>query len=590
MMRFPRPTLNIDAYLQVIGDLLKDEECHLFIDTNIISQLYKLNDDARQDFYDWISFVRDRFHIPNWVVHEYQKRYTSQHTTDYLSELNNDDIKKRLCNLSDFVKGYISDSLLVGSAYHGNKESLIYDMEDVAKKFSQIQDSISKKLPEHQQRVHQEILNNLQPYVLSTNIYSILESLESYGEIRYSHLVPPGFEDGYKKGNGGNEYGDLVIWHEILDFCKPDVKKAIWITRDAKRDMVYEPKKQTMGGHPVSKGMLSVAHESLVCEFCSKTQSKEFYIINFQTLVQLLANQYPNLALSFQIVTAPILPSDDSSEGDCSTQDLDFSLEGQDQNSEKENELQTLYSDKALADATYSAEMLSQPMRDILEGMRSCNWYMQNDAIKAFRKLKISVFPKTMEVRDMLFVMGRNILQAADGSSIESIKYIRDLKGVMDGWTDEHRISLIDGLLFEVFFNSKGKIRPLDFKASMFKDLCVSINSLSIQDAYKFIYDQLKTKNDGRFVPEVNSDTNYSFKFIFAQADTNDFRTEALLINDVDVSNTFRALIPSIFSDVSNLKTKLSVYYAIPEVRIHIVPFDRDVNVITFICNESTSH
>ena len=64
MMRFPRPTLDIDAYLQVIEDLLKDEECHLFIDTNIISQLYKLNDDARKDFYYWVSFVGERFHIP----------------------------------------------------------------------------------------------------------------------------------------------------------------------------------------------------------------------------------------------------------------------------------------------------------------------------------------------------------------------------------------------------------------------------------------------------------------------------------------------------------------------------------------------
>ena len=50
IMRFPKQELDIDQYLQVIDGLLNDEECHLFIDTNIISQLYKLNDAARMDF------------------------------------------------------------------------------------------------------------------------------------------------------------------------------------------------------------------------------------------------------------------------------------------------------------------------------------------------------------------------------------------------------------------------------------------------------------------------------------------------------------------------------------------------------------
>ena len=48
-MRFPKQELDIDQYMQTIESLLNDKDCHLFIDTNIISQLYKLNDDARID-------------------------------------------------------------------------------------------------------------------------------------------------------------------------------------------------------------------------------------------------------------------------------------------------------------------------------------------------------------------------------------------------------------------------------------------------------------------------------------------------------------------------------------------------------------
>ena len=149
-MRFPKQELDINQYLQVIDNLLKDEECHLFIDTNIISQLYKLNDAARTDFFTWVGTVANRFHIPNWTVHEYQKRYCSQKTEDYLTELNNKETVKKLENFSIFAKGYVSDSLLVGSEYQGHKDLLFAELDDIATKFRKINSAIKKNLSEHQ--------------------------------------------------------------------------------------------------------------------------------------------------------------------------------------------------------------------------------------------------------------------------------------------------------------------------------------------------------------------------------------------------------------------------------------------------------
>lgn len=39
-MRFPQQILDIDVYFEKIKQLLVDPDCHIFIDTNIISQLY----------------------------------------------------------------------------------------------------------------------------------------------------------------------------------------------------------------------------------------------------------------------------------------------------------------------------------------------------------------------------------------------------------------------------------------------------------------------------------------------------------------------------------------------------------------------
>lgn len=224
-MKFPKLELDIDKYMQAISALLESDACHLFIDTNIISQLYKLNDDARKDFFTWVLTVSERFHIPNWVVHEYQKRYVEQRTKDYLTELENGDIVKRLKGLSNFAKGYISDSLLVGSEYQDKKEDLFRDLDNVSNCFDKIHFAITKRLPEHQLNVHSEILATLQPYTLTTDVYSILKDITQDGSLRFVHLIPPGFKDAAKESN---QFGDLIIWRELLNYCKNNnVSKAI---------------------------------------------------------------------------------------------------------------------------------------------------------------------------------------------------------------------------------------------------------------------------------------------------------------------------------------------------------------------------
>lgn len=65
-MRFPKQEIDIDAYIKLLSNLLSNEECEIFIDTNIISQLYRLNEDARKDLYRWIDSCKRRSHVPVW--------------------------------------------------------------------------------------------------------------------------------------------------------------------------------------------------------------------------------------------------------------------------------------------------------------------------------------------------------------------------------------------------------------------------------------------------------------------------------------------------------------------------------------------
>ena len=588
-MRFPKQELDINQYLQVIDNLLKDEECHLFIDTNIISQLYKLNDAARTDFFTWVETVANRFHIPNWTVHEYQKRYCSQKTEDYLTELNNKETVKKLENFSIFAKGYVSDSLLVGSEYQGHKDLLFAELDDIATKFRKINSAIKKNLSEHQRKVHSGILQNLQPYTLDTDIYSILEDIEVNGDIRYSHLVPPGFGD-IKKDE--NKFGDLVIWNEILDYSRrKEIKKVIWITRDGKTDMVYTPQKQVSGGRPVpDKDKIATARESLVYEFSLNTSSDEFYLINFLALVKSISSTYQDLAISFQIVTTPDVTIDDGNKEteEHETESEQIQTTPQPQGSVNENAHQNipvlLYSNDALADVGYTEKCADPFVKNMIVDFKSHNWYNQNDAAKFLMQWQPTVDVSTVMGRDMMFVLGRNIYQSAVGTSNDSIRYLNNLPTYVQNWDEQYKQKFIDGMLYEVFFNSHGVIRPKEFKTRYFDVILRQIDNMGLAQPYNFINISLSSSRQTRFTPEVRTDKHYTFEFSFASIDKFGLgKTSALKIDDRDESETFKQALAIIFAGRDDLKDKLSVYYAIPKDKIEITGLGDEVTGVTHI-------
>ena len=127
-MKFPVTKIDISIYTAKIESLLNDEDCAIFIDTNILSQLYRLNDNARQDFYNWVKKCGDRFHVPAWVIHEYSDKIYSKQTKEFLTELSN--VKKytgEIEKFSYFVKGYAGASMLKGTAYEGKVDFLKKD-------------------------------------------------------------------------------------------------------------------------------------------------------------------------------------------------------------------------------------------------------------------------------------------------------------------------------------------------------------------------------------------------------------------------------------------------------------------------------
>ena len=201
-MRFPKRNIDVSLYYAEISLMLNDNECAIFIDTNIISQLYRLNDEARQDFYKWVENCGDRFHIPVWAIHEYSDKVYQGKTKDYLSEISKiKNFAADFTNIIDFVKGYVGEALLEGSIYQGKVEKLKEDIDSFAKSLKKINTAISNNIENHQRIVHEEIVAKLESKILDSDIYSIVTDANDIYSQRSLNRIPPGYNDGAKAEN-----------------------------------------------------------------------------------------------------------------------------------------------------------------------------------------------------------------------------------------------------------------------------------------------------------------------------------------------------------------------------------------------------
>lgn len=110
------------------------------------------------------------------------------------------------------------------------------------------------------------------------------------------------------------------------------------------------------------------------------------------------------------------------------------------------------YSHDALCDSDFTFSPGSQT-RQIIEKLRVRDWQIQGSAIDQITSLDM----QTVSI-DELFVLGRNIYQAAVGNCFKSRNFIDRLaENAMI--PDEAKIHLLNGMAYEIYYNSKGEVR-----------------------------------------------------------------------------------------------------------------------------------
>lgn len=598
-MKFPQLLVDVDAYYAQLKQLILDHECHIFFDTNIISQMYRLNSDARNEFYVWLDSIKDRTHVPNWAIHEYTNRFLTEKTSDYIGELDKlSSLPKQLKEVADFLRMYVDDCLFANALYRSNKDLLFKELDDIINRVRAISKALDRKsIQSVKLQVHQEMLDKFQKIALDSDICKLLEEVGFYQSFRYESKYPPGFKDNDKEYNSA---GDLLLWQEILQYCKnKTIGKAILVTRDMKKDFVYAPKRVKEGGTEKSNqnDKLKIADERLVGEFLSKTGSDYFYIMNFQQLAGVLSkissSQYKNLAVSVQI--DPYFKDDeniDSPEETISEIDDTIEVSNTEANvtetpqeiTEKEDvfekqDISNSYSLEAFEDKTFVLDKENK-LHAIISDLRSHNWPIQNLAVDKLYSVSVRDFEVTKEVLDSFFVLGRNVYQAACGNAFKAISLIENLSSFLSN-IEQYilRKAFLDGTLYEVYFNHNNEYRKDGCRGDYLRSLesCLKLEEYS--DSFEFINKSLETLPDTYicYPPLYDKEVFVSLSGKVGDVGLMDcFVVDQMKIDGkiADYPN-FRVTLPC-FLKINNLKNILSQLFAVDQRLIVIegVPDD----------------
>lgn len=222
-------------------------------DANVLLRLYRFKQETTEDILKVLTAIQGQIWLPYQVGLEYNRnRY-----------LKIGEAEKVFSNIMDkFEKCYrpVADELAK------LKEFGIHPQIDLEPKVEKLVEAIRKEhselKKEYQDRpptnyfdeLHLKIAAIFDGKIGPEPSREYLQQIAKEGAIRYEEGTPPGYRDSHKgqgdKTKSVDQYGDLIIWKQLIDKAKLDRKPVIFITEDAKDDWWLRENNQTIGPRP----------------------------------------------------------------------------------------------------------------------------------------------------------------------------------------------------------------------------------------------------------------------------------------------------------------------------------------------------
>jgi hypothetical protein len=238
------------------------EKCVFVPDSSLLLGLYRYSPILREGILDVFKKIPDRIWIPHQVGLEYldnKENIIKEETNKYkiTSEILDESIKdlKSKLNKNDLFRKNEATSAI--------SQSLV---DKIRKNIKDELVAIKECYPQRDvlENIDVTIMELFTGKVGEPSSLNMLKKISKDGMIRYDLELPPGYKD---RGKGGiKEYGDLIIWFQIMDMAKTEKRPVIFILDDLKDDWWWK-----------SRGKIDGPRYELILEFVSET-SMNFYM------------------------------------------------------------------------------------------------------------------------------------------------------------------------------------------------------------------------------------------------------------------------------------------------------------------------
>ena len=178
------------------------------------------------------------------------------------------------------------------------------------------------------------------------------------------------------------------------------------------------------------------------------------------------------------------------------------------------------YSEDVVADANY--EFKGKLGDNIIKGFKTHNYYKQGPAFSKFAQLEVSDVDANQQ-----FLIGRNVLQTAIGGEYKAINYFENLGASLEKWNSEENNHILNGILYEIYFDSEGKIRQgMNFKSEQIDNIFSLEDDERYKPSFELINKQLQPFREYLFYIPSTSPVNKPLEIVLDKVKYNRFEKE----------------------------------------------------------------
>ncbi len=227
----------------------------IVLDTNVLLGLYRMPSEARRKIQDLLHKFKDRLWIPYHVLVEYHANRLDVLKREYEAVLKMD---------RDIQTAF--EAFRASIATEGNKsrhcwEDVNNQLNEIATKITAIRSTVKAESANYVSPSDSDSVRDFVEELFTGRVgprpadQDAVDAAQAYAQKRFGFGIGPGFKDDAKAGRlrvmdglvYDRQYGDFMIWSQLLDHCKESGKEeglesVLFVTSDVKEDWWLDTK------------------------------------------------------------------------------------------------------------------------------------------------------------------------------------------------------------------------------------------------------------------------------------------------------------------------------------------------------------